>query len=142
MAVVGWLTVDDLAPFATIDAGKAEAMIADALSMAAMVAPCILDAGFAYEDAAKAIIRGAVLRWHDAGSGAVTQQTAGPFGQTLDTRQVRKGMFWPVEINQLAALCASATAGKAFEIDTKPATAGAYGVDYVWTTPTTTEAIL
>lgn len=119
------LTPDDLAPFATIDQDKALAMIEDALALASRVAPCIRDEDFEYADAARAIIRGAVLRWHDAGSGAAVQQTAGPFSQTFDNRQTRRGMFWPTEINDLAALCADSSSGKAFEVDLMPTDAGA-----------------
>lgn len=95
----------DLTPFAVIEAVKAQAMIDDALALAVRVAPCILTVEFTYAAAAKAILRGAILRWNDAGSGALSAQSAGPFGQTLDTRQVRKGMFWPSEIEQLQELC-------------------------------------
>ena len=104
MAAVS-LEPSDLTPFATIDSVKAQAMIDDALALAARVAPCILTEDFEYATAAKAILRGAILRWNDSGSGALQAQTAGPFGQTLDTRQVRKGMFWPSEIEQLQELC-------------------------------------
>lgn len=100
-----FLTVDDLTPFATIEAAKAQAMIDDAEAMAVLVAPCITVGGFAHSTAVKAILRGAVLRWNDSGSGALQAQTAGPFGQTLDTRQERRGMFWPSEIEQLQNLC-------------------------------------
>lgn len=95
----------DLAPFATIDATKAQAMIDDALAMAATWAPCILESTFTKEAAAKAILRGAILRWNEAGTGALQQQSVGPFGMQVDTRQQRRGMFWPSEIQQLQALC-------------------------------------
>lgn len=112
------LTVADLQPFApNIEPVKAQAMIDDAMALAARVAPCITDVAFAYPDAAKAILRGAVLRWNDSGTGAVTQQAAGPFSQTLDTRQTRRSMFWPSEITELQKLCREATSG-AFSIDT------------------------
>ena len=118
MAAVA-ITNDDLAPFAVIDDAKAEAMIADALAMAALVAPCILDADFEYEAAAKAIIRGAILRCNDAGSGAAQTVTSGPFGQTVDTRAQRRGMFWPSEIQDLQRLCVDAGAAvTAFSVDT------------------------
>ena len=113
------LTTDDLAPFATIADEKAEAMIVDAIALAARVAPCILLTTFLYGAAAKAILRGAILRWHEAGSGALQSQTTGPFGQVLDTRQQRRGMFWPSEIEALAALCRTAAdATGAFSVDT------------------------
>jgi hypothetical protein len=109
----------DLTPFATIDEAKAQAMIADALAMAARVAPCITATDFAYPDAARAILRGAILRWNEAGTGAMQSQTAGPFGVQVDTRQQRRGMFWPSEIEQLQDLCKGADdTGGAFTVDT------------------------
>jgi hypothetical protein len=112
------LTPEDLEPFATIDPVKATAMVEDALALAAVVAPCITTEAFAHPGAAKAILRGAVIRWHESGSGALQSTQTGPFGQTLDTRQPRRGMFWPSEIEQLQALCKSSTQGGAFTVDT------------------------
>lgn len=109
----------DLEPFATIEPAKAQAMIDDALALAARVAPCITEDTFTYEAAAKAILRGAVLRWHEAGSGALQSETAGPFAQAIDTRQQRRGMFWPSEITDLERLCAD-SAPSAFDINTIP----------------------
>lgn len=106
-----FLDVEDLAPFATIEATKAAAMIEDAEAMALLAAPCIGADGFAYGAAVKAILRGAVIRWNDSGSGALQAQQAGPFGQTLDTRQERRGMFWPSEITALQSLCADSQGG-------------------------------
>ena len=104
-----FLVPGDLSAFATIDEAKATAMIEDAEAMAALAAPCIAEEGFS-DDATlvagvKAILRGAVLRWNEAGSGAVTQQAAGAFQQSIDTRQQRRGMFWPSEIAELRDLC-------------------------------------
>lgn len=123
------LAVDDLTPFAPgIDSVKAQLMIADALALAAVVAPCLatdtLDA--AKSAAAKAIIRGAVLRWEEAGTGALVQrqQTLGAtsLGESYDNRQQRRGMFWPSEIRALQDLCSTGTQrrARAFEIDTMP----------------------
>lgn len=106
-----FLTFEDLTPFAVIDEAKAWAMIEDAEAMAVLAAPCITAEGFAQTTAVRAILRGAVIRWNEAGSGALQAQTAGPFGQTLDTRQERRGMFWPSEIVQLQSLCADAQGG-------------------------------
>jgi hypothetical protein len=121
----------DLDPFATIEPVKAEAMIADAEASAILTAPCLatlnttpagetadaLALRTAKLGAVKAVLRGAILRWNDAGSGAVQAQTVGPFGQTLDTRVQRRGMFWPSELDQLRAMCASSSSG-VFNIDT------------------------
>lgn len=117
MAVI--LTPADLAPFANIDPAKAQAMIDDAMALAARVAPCITADDFAFPQAAKAILRGAILRWNDAGTGAVTQTTVGPFGQSIDNRQQRRSLFWPSEITDLESLCVSSSdQSGAFAIDT------------------------
>lgn len=120
----------DLVPFATIDPAKAAAMIEDAEASAILIAPCLaglhtvpdeetdeeLALRLAKIAAVKAVLRGAIVRWNDTGSGAMQSQTVGPFGQTLDTRVQRRGMFWPSEIEQLQDMCSS-TSG-AFSIDT------------------------
>ena len=126
---MAFLIVDDLQSFAPdIDLVKAAMMIEDASAMAVLAAPCIgtepTTLSAAQLAALKAILRGAILRWNDSGSGALSAQAAGPFGQTLDTRQPRRGMFWPSEIAQLRDLCGGTSSG-AFSIDTAP---GAYGV--------------
>ena len=112
------ITPTDLAPFAAIPDEKATAMIADALGLAAQVAPCILEVDFKHPDAAKAVLRGAILRWHDSGSGAAASKTWGPYSETLDTRTPRRAMFWPSEIEQLQSMCATSTG--AFTIDAVP----------------------
>lgn len=114
--------LDDLTPFVPgIDPAKAAAMIADAMATATLIAPCITDAAFLYPDAAKAIIRGAIIRWDSAGSGALAteQTTAGPFARmiTTDTRTGRGRLFLPVEISALQKLCITSTR-TAFAIDT------------------------
>jgi hypothetical protein len=115
------MTPGDLTVFApNLDEAQALVMIADALAMAAEVAPCILDEEFEKVAAAKAILRGAILRWHDSGSGAITQVSGGPFQQTVDTRTARRSMFWPTEIADLQKLCGTARSGRAFSVDTTP----------------------
>ena len=123
-----FLTPDDLAAFADIDPAKAAAMIEDAEAMAVLAAPCITDEEFRADPqrvaAVRSILRGAVLRWHEAGTGAVVQESTGPFSRTVDTKTARKGMFWPDEISQLRDLCAEFSGdsreGRAFEVDTSP----------------------
>lgn len=106
---MAFLWPEDLAPFATIDPAKAQAMIDDAEAMAVLAAPCITSPDFAHTTAVKAILRGAVIRWNDSGSGALGVQQAGPFSQTLVPGVERRGMFWPSEIAALRSLCATAT---------------------------------
>ncbi|WP_175041313.1 hypothetical protein [Nocardia terpenica] len=127
----------DLLPFAPdLDTGKAAVMIADAVAMASVAAPCIsqmTDRDSVEYRAAVAIIRGAIIRWHEAGSGASVQQGAGPFQQTIDTRQPRRGMFWPSEISDLQKLCKTSRA-RAFTIDMtpRPAKTGTHPLDGAW----------
>jgi hypothetical protein len=109
----------DLEPFATIEAAKAQAMIDDALALAARIAPCINDEDFAYPGAALAILRSAVLRWNDAGTGAVQTYQVGQVSQGFDNRTPRKSLFWPSEIEALQELCqGDITPGTAFDVDT------------------------
>jgi len=129
------LTAFDLAPFATIEDEKAEAMIADALARAARVAPCISEAAFAYPEAAKAVLRGAILRWNEAGTGVLTQQSAGTFSQSVDTRQARRSMFWPSEIVELQKLCGTARA-RAFTVNTAPVGSGVVSDSEFFAPPT------
>jgi hypothetical protein len=134
---MAFITPADLSQFATIDAAKAAAMIADAESMAILDAPCLPGLLTAPEDetpeaealrlaklnAVKAILRGAILRWEDAGSGALQtqQEQTGPFGvQTTVAPQVRKSMFWPSELEQLQGICSTGEKGSAFTLDTAP----------------------
>jgi hypothetical protein len=111
------LDPEDLTPFANIPEAKALAMIQDALALAARVAPCILEDAFLYDAAARAILRGAVLRWLDAGTGALQQQSVDDYSQTVDTRQQRRGMFWPSEIQQLQDLCKGEETSGAYAVD-------------------------
>ncbi len=116
------LTPADLAPFATIEEDKAAAMIEDAIAMAGLVAPCLTGTTQQLTDqqmaAAKAVLRAAVLRWNDSGSGVVQSQTMGPFGATIDTRHPRRNMFWPSEIESLQTICKGGDELAAFAIDT------------------------
>lgn len=122
---MAYISIDDLSLFADIDEEKAEAMIADAVAQAVLVAPCLsvegdLDAN--QTAAVLAVLRAAILRWNEAGTGALQQQTVGPFGQMMDTRQQRRSLFWPTEIGQLQAICQAVIGDDSgiFSIDTAP----------------------
>jgi hypothetical protein len=58
------------------------------------------------------------MRWNEAGSGARSSQTAGPFGETIDTTVARRGMYWPSEITNLQAICSGGVKSGAFSYDT------------------------
>lgn len=95
-------------------------LVAGANARALRIAPCLAEDG---RDAARAeaklILAGAVQRWAEAGAGGIQQITAGPFGQTLDTRQRTGFNLWPSEIEVLQDLCRQDNGG-AFGIDTAP----------------------
>lgn len=110
----------DLRPFAPeIDSAKAAIMVADALAIASVVAPCINSDEFTNTAAAKAIIRGAILRWNDQANSAATQLVAGPY-QMAGNSQPRRSMFFPSEITDLQNLCAGNTNRQAFTVDSYP----------------------
>ena len=122
-----FLTPADLEPFADIDEAKASAMIEDVEARAAQAAPCITEAGFLADEpraaAVRSILRQAVLRWNDAGTGVFTQLGAGPYQASSDNRQERKPLLWPSEIADLRDICSAysgAAASGAFELDTLP----------------------
>lgn len=109
------LTPEDIAPFAPdASVAKVQAMIDDALAWAVRVAPCILDDDFQHPDAAKAILRNAILRWiqiSDEGTTLVAGQfelrkgvTSGDAVRLAQMRS-RRSLFWPSEINDLQELC-------------------------------------
>ena len=123
------ITVDDLP--ATIRTHElVAAMVSGANARASRVAPCLVDALAAETptdaqgsglDEARLVLIGAVQRWAEAGSGALQTQTAGPFGQTIDTRQRTGFNLWPSEITGLQDICKSLSTtptGGAFSVDT------------------------
>ena len=71
------LKPEDIEPFADIPREKLEAMIADVEAVAVSVAPCIAKPDFKYKDAAKAILRRALLRWNDTGVSGQVQYESG-----------------------------------------------------------------
>lgn len=117
-----FVTVADLQVFnADIPVEQAQAMIDDATAMALLAAPCVGSDSFTNHAAVKAVLRAAILRWYDAGSGAVVQEQAGPFQHTIDTRQARRSLFWASEVDDLRRLCSAGGSGRAFTVDTMPA---------------------
>lgn len=99
---------------------RAAAMIRSITARAVAIAPCIAGDGLsdAQREAVRAVILDAVARWATTGHGAVTQQQAGPFSQTTDTRQERRGAFLKPEVDDLRAVCqdVQGTTGAAFSI--------------------------
>jgi hypothetical protein len=109
------------------------AMLDGANAKASRVAPCLTWDGtdpampaptVDQLSEARLVLIGAITRWSQAGSGALQAQTAGPFGQTIDTRQRTGYNLWPSEIEQLQAVCKAITQRKAFAVDTAPDVTG------------------
>lgn len=104
-----FITPADLAPFATIAAEKAQAMIDDAYARAARVAPCLKDSEFQADAdnvaAVRSVLRAAVLRRNDAGTGVTQYQTTGPYSVATDTKQPHRSLLWPSEIEELQNIC-------------------------------------
>ena len=101
-----------------------EQMISDAESLAMLAAPCLGDEALdpplttRQTDAVKAILRGAIMRWSDAGTGSRSSVTTGPFSESIDTTVARRGMYWPSEITHLQDICSDGVKGGAFSVDT------------------------
>lgn len=118
------IEVSDLIPrpLPSLNPLDAQQYINDALARAAIVAPCINDADLSEAKIAgfKAIIRAAIVRRVEGGSGAVTTQGVGPYSFVTDTRRTSGGMFQPVEIKDLQTLCRAPTDARAHTLDTTP----------------------
>jgi hypothetical protein len=101
-------------------------MLDGANAKAARVAPCLVDtetapsAGQLAE--ARLVLIGAIQRWHQAGTGAVSTEQVGPFMQSFDTRQPTRGYnLWPSEIKLLQEICQSGGTGSARAFSITPA---------------------
>jgi hypothetical protein len=107
-----------------VDEATVRDYIADAWAKAVDLAPCIAKSEF---DEAKiplviSILRGIILRWHEAQAGGLTAKTqmAGPYQQSLqlDARPKRGYVLQPSEIIDLQRLCTRK--GRPFSVDTIP----------------------
>lgn len=115
-----------------VDEDTVKDYIDDAWARATSIAPCIaletFPPGATPELQAikvaelMAILRGVILRWHEAQSGAVTGKTqmAGPYQQSLqlDARPKRGYVLQPSEIIDFQRLCVRK--GRPFSFDTMP----------------------
>lgn len=89
-----------------LDSAMVQRLIDGTLARAALVAPCLAVEGFAYEDAAKAVLVDVVLRRAETGTGVVQSEAAGPMSRTYFSSA--RALFWPAEVAELQALCALA----------------------------------
>lgn len=119
------ITIEDLPDSIRnlIEAEMLQMMVDGLNSRAVRVAPCLgedPDPGLLAE--AKLILIGVIKRWAEAGSGAFTQQTAGSFSVSMDTRQRTGWNLRPSEIGDLQDLCKQTTGneGKAWSVAVGP----------------------
>ena len=132
------LTVDDLAPYVDISGqeAKAQAMVEDVLAQAFApdVAPCLASATDpATVAAARSILRGIVLRWHETGFASYSAYANPAPGAPVDSTRERRNMMWPSEESKLRALCSPVRAGRgrAFSLDLAPPAATFPDASYV-----------
>lgn len=91
-----YLQPEDVSPFTDVDADRLVILIEDAEVFATMAAPPLADPEpltTTQRAQVKTILRRAVIREADAGSGAKTQETAGPYSYTVDTRKADNVSF-------------------------------------------------
>ncbi|WP_298442830.1 hypothetical protein [Gordonia sp. (in: high G+C Gram-positive bacteria)] len=97
-----------------------ETWIAGVNARALRVAPCLTaDPTDDQLAEAKLVLIGAIMRWSQAGAGALQSQGAGPYTSTFDTRQRTGHNLWPSEITQLQDIC-KVSGPCAFAVDTVP----------------------
>ena len=98
-----------------------DVMVEGVNAKAERVAPCLVgtdpEPSEGVRAEARLILIGAVRRWVEAGAGAFSQQSAGPFSVSTDTRQRTGFNLWPSEIASLQELCSSGSGGEAFTVD-------------------------
>ena len=128
------ITVDDV-PQHVVDQidddDLLELMVAGLNARASRVAPCLDGTPTVNQLAeAKVVLLGALSRWGEQGSGAWTQQTAGPFSVTADTRSRGGFNLWPTEISTLEEICSMGAARQAFTVDTAPEAGVPSGPDW------------
>lgn len=94
-----------LAFLPNLDPAQAQELVTGALARAAVVAPCIVEDDFTHAAAAKDIIRDAILRRAEAGTGAYSKKSVGAISVELDTRSALRALFQPGDVSELQALC-------------------------------------
>ncbi|MGQ3385290.1 hypothetical protein [Glutamicibacter sp. TV12E] len=119
------LTPEDLIPLdSTLTTAKAEILIADTVARAYGLVPELAEDLTALQaSASKAILRKAILRWHQTGSGALVQRSestgAYSVSETVDTKSSDRAIFTQAELKELRGLFVTAKAfkGKAFSVE-------------------------
>jgi hypothetical protein len=116
------LTLADLRAMnpANLDESRAQALIEDATSFAVVRLPALSGAlTVDQQDAVRGILREQVLHRYAHGDGNVSQQSAGPFSVTIDSRSTRAPIVSDHALNRLREVL-GINAGYAFSVDTTP----------------------
>ena len=120
-----YLQPADFTALVEIEAPRLVILIEDAETFATMAAPPLADPEALTEQQraqARTILRRAVVRESDAGSGAKTQEMAGPYSYTVDTRNSRSVSFLTdEEEDALRAVVGLVKSHQAFNTDVTPA---------------------
>lgn len=120
-----YLQPADVTPLVEVDPDRLVILIEDAETFATMAAPPLAapDALTEQQRAqVKTILRRAVVRESDSGTGAKVQEAAGPYSYTVDTRSTRTVSFLTdEEEDALRSLVGLGRSNTAFNTDVTPA---------------------
>jgi hypothetical protein len=119
-----YLRPDDVTPLVDIELARLAVLIEDAETFATMAAPPLADPLTLTEQQraqVKTILRRAVVRESDSGTGAKTQESAGVYSYTVDTRTARSVSFLTEEEQDaLRGMVGLGRSTTAFTIDLTP----------------------
>ena len=100
------IQIDELqAWLPSLTAEQANQLIRGTIARAATYAPCILETGFTFDEAAADIIRSAIRRRAAGDPGLSSTERVGEVQRTVDGRALPKVVFWDSEISELRRLC-------------------------------------
>lgn len=120
-----YLQPADVTPFTDVDTARIDILIEDAEVFATLAAPPLADPAPLTETQraqVKTILRRAVIREADAGTGAKTQEVAGPYSYTVDTRKANDVSFLTEEEEDaLRGVVGIVKSTQAFNTDVTPA---------------------
>lgn len=123
-----YLQPGDITPLVDVDPGRLAILIDDAETSATMpkVAPALAEPDLltaAQRAQVKTILRRAVVREAEAGTGAKTQEVAGPYSYTVDTRTAnRTSCLTEEEEDALRSIVGISKSTQVFSLDVTPST--------------------
>lgn len=119
-----YLQPEDVFPFVEVDLARLVILIEDAEVFATMVVPTLTEPSSISADQrrqVKTILRRAVIREADAGTGSKVQESAGPYSYTVDTRSLRGASFLTEDEEEtLRTICGVGRSNQVFSVDVTP----------------------